>query len=41
MTDDETDDRTFQIYVTSGRGVNRPKANFNLLNLTPFGLQET
>jgi len=31
----------FQTYVTSGRGVDRLRFDFNILDLTPYGRQET
>ncbi|WP_216209882.1 DUF899 domain-containing protein [Amycolatopsis aidingensis] len=34
-------DRVFRTYYTSDRGVDRLNANFNYLDLTPFGRQET
>lgn len=34
-------DRIFQTYFTDGRGVDRLRADFNLLDLTPYGRQET
>ncbi|MGW3494845.1 DUF899 domain-containing protein [Streptomyces sp. NPDC001020] len=34
-------DRIFRTYFTSSRGVDRLRADFNLLDLTPYGRQET
>lgn len=34
-------DRVFRTYFTSGRGVDRLRADFSLLDLTPLGRQET
>ncbi|OIJ88410.1 DUF899 domain-containing protein [Streptomyces colonosanans] len=34
-------DRIFRTYFTTSRGVDRLRADFNLLDLTPYGRQET
>jgi predicted dithiol-disulfide oxidoreductase (DUF899 family) len=39
LHDSETDE-FFRTYVTSGRGVDRLRLDFNLLDLTPYGRQE-
>jgi predicted dithiol-disulfide oxidoreductase (DUF899 family) len=33
-------DEVFRTYFTSGRGVDRLRMDFNLLDLTPYGRQE-
>jgi predicted dithiol-disulfide oxidoreductase (DUF899 family) len=35
------DDEVFRTYFTNGRGVDRLRLDFNLLDLTPYGRQET